>query len=161
MEEITRSAVPTPKETKTQICETLTATLNRHINLQPDAISTTIYQSGKTRIHVQWKDFRFQSFQPAPIDEVDRLNGVTSSFFVNFQATAYRTWKDESKGWSEWDSARYKTFPQGVRVEQTKGQWATKHHPMLKYFSPGPGATVIKPVQPATNTGLPPGMIRK
>ncbi len=161
IEEISRSAEPTPESERKQIFATAATTLSRHVNLQPGGISTAIYRSGKTLIHVHWQDFEFHTFQPAAVIEAERLNGVTASYRINFRAKAYRTWKSGDATWAKWQSSHYAGFSHGITVEKIKGKWVTKPDPRLKLFSPGPGTASITKPSGTSSSGLPPGMSRK
>ena len=133
--------------------------LVKHITFRADGTSSTYY-TNKGRTSVEWKKFVVADIRSQAITEADRLNGISKKYTVIFSCDAHRAWDLKTNRWGEWEALGFSDFPLGIVFQYKNGVWTPEPPPLLKYFTPGPGASITDSApKPAGKTNaLPPGM---
>lgn len=133
--------------------------LVKHITFRADGTSSTYY-TNKGRTSVEWKKFVVADIRSQAITEADRLNGISKKYTVIFSCDAHRAWDLKTNRWGEWEALGFSDFPLGIVFQYKNGVWTPEQPPLLKYFTPGPGASITDSApKPAGKTNaLPPGM---
>ena len=133
--------------------------LSKHLTFRPDGTTSAVcIPSGRQQ--VEWKKFVVRSIQAQQVTEADRLNGISKRCVVCFSCDAHRSWESKKNEWGQWYPIGYMLFPGAINIEWKGGKWVAIETDQLKYFSPGPGQSVIAPKPGGNSQGLPPGMTR-
>lgn len=151
---------PVPEPDKSEILKATALLLAKHVTFRPDGTASSIHTlSG--RQHVESKGLVVKYITSAPINDADRLNGISKRYDVSFSCDAHRSWDLKTNAWGQWLPIRSVLFPAGLTFELKASQWTAAPSFQLSYFIPGPGPSVADPKsQPAQTPGLPPGMTK-
>lgn len=148
-----------PEEDQKALLSATATLLSKHITFRADGTASAHYTFGERR-SVEWQKFVINRITVKSINEADKLNGITKKYSVFFGCDAHRIWDAETNRWGEWRAHGYPDFPLGVVFRLKNGSWTAESPALLKYFTPGPGASISdsKPKPAGKSIALPPGM---
>jgi hypothetical protein len=150
---------PMPNTDKAEILKITADTLTKHMTFRQDGTASAIC-TASGRQPTEWKGFVVRHIQAQPVNEADRLNGTSKRYLVVFSCDAHRSWDSKKNSWGEWCPIGNVLFPAALNIEWKGGKWVAIETMQIKYFSPGPGLSVIAPKPDTKLQGLPPGMTR-
>ncbi len=154
------SLAPVSEKDQSDALAAATGLLNKHVTFHPDGSQTAICSvSGNQQ--VEWKGLVIKSITSQPVNDADKLNGISKRCFVSLSCDASRTWNRKTNAWDKWQLFGHGLFPSGITVEQTGGKWTALESAQLKWFSPGPGEGATTTQPDPKSDGLPPGMTRR
>lgn len=150
---------PVPEKDKTAVLDATAALLAKHITFRPDG-SASSYYTMSVRRPVEWQKFAVCHITAQAITEADRLNGIAKRYLVAFGCDAHRSWDTKTNAWGQWYPIGNVTFPAGIYFEWKNNCWTAGESTQLKYFTPGPGPSILESKTNPKSDGLPPGMSR-
>ena len=150
---------PVPTKDKTDILDATAALLAKHMTFRPDATASS-YHTMSVKRTVEWQKFVVSHITAQAVTEADRLNGIAKRYLVGFGCDAHRGWDTKTNTWGQWYAFGNVTFPAGIIFESKNSAWIVVESTQLKYFTPGPGPSLLQPRPDPKSDGLPTGMSR-
>lgn len=133
--------------------------LKKHVNFRQDGTASAICNAPDKQF-VEWKQLVVSSITAKSLNEADRLNGIKSRYVVSLTCDGHRTWDSRTNAWRKWQPTGHLLFPGSLVVESIGGKWIAVETDAMKYFTPGPGASIATLKAAGSNADLPPGMTR-
>ena len=159
MRQAVAGLAPVPAKDKADVLAATSTLLMKHVTFRPDGTASAYYtQSG--RRPVEWKNFVVRHISLQAVTEADRLNGIGKRYLIAFDCDAHRSWNTQTNAWGEWQLIGNVTFPSGIYFEWKNGAWTAAESFQLKFFTPGPGPSIVEPKRTGKDADLPPGMTR-
>jgi hypothetical protein len=150
---------PVSEKDQAAITAATAALLSKHVTFRPDGIVTSIC-SASGKLHLEWQHLVINRIAEQAVSDADKLNGISRRYLAILESDAHRNWDAKKNAWSEWRDTGYVLFPNGITVEWTNGGWTARETDQLKWFTPGPGASITAPKADTNSSDLPPGMSR-
>lgn len=151
---------PVPAKDKADVLDATATLLAKHVTFRPDGIASAYYTESGRR-PVEWKNFVVRHITLQAVTEADRLNGISKRYLVGFGCDAHRSWDTKSNTWGQWYPIGNVTFPAGIYFEWKNEAWTAAESFQLKFFTPGPGPSILESKTNPKSDGLPPGMSRR
>jgi hypothetical protein len=153
------SLAPVPAKDKADVLDATATLLAKHVTFRPDGIASAYYTESGRR-PVEWKNFIIAHISAQAVTEADRLNGISKRYLVGFGCDAHRSWDTKSNTWGQWYPIGNVTFPSATSFEWKNEAWTAAESFQLKFFTPGPGPSILESKTNPKSDGLPPGMSR-
>lgn len=153
------SLAPVPDAEKKEVLTATAMLLAKHVNFRADGIATSTY-NGTSAWPVEWGKLVVSSITSRPLNDADRLNGITRRYYASISCDACRDWKPKATAWSEWRQSGFILFSSVVVVEEKNGVVTARGNNELPKFTPGPGPSVVEKQSPGKKDDLPPGVTR-
>ncbi len=150
---------PVSAEEQSILLQATATLLAKHVTFRPDGSASSFFDFS-IRQQVEWKNLVVKNISQQPVNEADRLNGITRRYFVAFSSDAHRTWDTKANTWQKWYPIGNPFFPAGFMFVWKNKQWTAEQTDQLKHFSPGPGPSIAAPRSTTESQNLPPGMTR-